>query len=60
MNSSDEKEKIDVLKQDLRNTAKDILDDAFDKEKINIIAAPGDSSLCVHAAAAGKLLIGVV
>jgi hypothetical protein len=60
MNSNDEKEKIDALKLDLRNAAKDILDDVFDKEKINIIAAPGDSPLCIHAAAAGKLLIGVV
>ncbi|KAJ5167002.1 amidase signature enzyme [Penicillium canariense] len=47
------KEEIDELAQDLRRAARDILDDLFDKEKINILAAPGDSSLCVHAAAAG-------
>lgn len=33
---------------------KRILDEVFDREQINIIAAPGDSALCVHAAAAGE------
>ncbi|KAK4868060.1 hypothetical protein LT330_007258 [Penicillium expansum] len=53
MNAVEEKEQIDELKQDLRRAARDILDDLFDKEKINILVAPGDSSLCVHASAAG-------
>ncbi len=30
-----------------------ILDEAFDGHGVNLIAAPADSSLCVHAAAAG-------
>lgn len=54
MDTTENKEKIDELKHDLRVAARDILDDLFEKEEINIVAAPGDSSLCVHAAAAGK------
>ncbi|KAJ5643622.1 amidase signature enzyme [Penicillium longicatenatum] len=53
MNTSETKEKIDDMKQGLRRAARDILDSLFDKEKINILAGPGDSSLCVHASAAG-------
>ncbi|KAJ5916612.1 amidase signature enzyme [Penicillium tannophilum] len=53
MNTTEERDKIDELKQSLRGTARGILDDLFEKEEINILAAPGDSSLCVHAAAAG-------
>jgi amidase len=47
MNAIDENKQIDELKQDLRRAARDILDDLFDEEKINILAAPGDSPLCV-------------
>ncbi|KAE8363999.1 amidase signature enzyme [Aspergillus caelatus] len=53
MNTTEGKEQIDEMKQDLRRAARDIVDDLFDKEKINILAAPGDSPLCVHASAAG-------
>ncbi|KAJ5140484.1 Amidase [Penicillium atrosanguineum] len=53
MNNIEEKQQIDELKRDLRKAGRDILDDLFDKEKINIVAGPGDSSLCVHASAAG-------
>ncbi|KAJ6011058.1 amidase signature enzyme [Penicillium sp. IBT 35674x] len=53
MNTTEQKGKIDELKMGLRGAAKDILNDLFDKENIKILAAPGDSSLCVHAAAAG-------
>ncbi|KAJ5122759.1 Amidase [Penicillium atrosanguineum] len=53
MNNMEEKQQIDELKRDLRKAGRDILDDLFDKEKINIVAGPGDSSLCVHASAAG-------
>ncbi|KAE8380867.1 amidase signature enzyme [Aspergillus bertholletiae] len=53
MNSIEEKEQIDEMKRDLRKAARDILDDLFDKEKINILAAPADSPLCAHASAAG-------
>jgi amidase len=55
MNSTESKDKIYALKQELRNTAKKILGEAFDKEEINLLAAPGDSPICVHAAAAGIL-----
>ncbi|CAI7644884.1 unnamed protein product [Penicillium glandicola] len=53
MNTIEKKEKIDELKQELRKAARAILDDLFDKENVNILAAPGDSPLCVHASAAG-------
>jgi amidase len=53
MNSTETKQNIDILKQDLRSTARQILDEAFDKQQVNLIAAPGDSPLCIHAAAAG-------
>ncbi|KAJ5541218.1 amidase signature enzyme [Penicillium frequentans] len=53
MDTTENKEKIDELKHGLRLAARNILDDLFEKEEINILAAPGDSSLCVHAAAAG-------
>lgn len=59
MDSNEAKEKIDALKQDLRSTATQILDEAFNKEQVNLIAAPGDSSLCIHAAAAGKLVANI-
>lgn len=54
MNTTEPRVKIDEMKQGLREAARGILDDLFDQEKINILAAPGDSSLCVHAAAAGN------
>ncbi|KAJ5746016.1 amidase signature enzyme [Penicillium odoratum] len=53
MNTTEEKGYIDELKHGLRKAARDILDDVFEKEHVNILAAPGDSSLCVHASAAG-------
>ncbi|GAB1193452.1 hypothetical protein APSETT444_002668 [Aspergillus pseudonomiae] len=55
MNTVEEKKHIDEMKQNLRRAARDILDDLFEKERINILAAPGDSPLCVHASAAGQL-----
>ncbi|KAF4451105.1 Amidase [Fusarium albosuccineum] len=59
MKSTDDEEYIQHLKQELRATAKQVLDETFEKEQINLIAAPGDSSLCVHAAAAGYPLATV-
>ncbi|KAM0418935.1 hypothetical protein ACHAPT_012093 [Fusarium lateritium] len=59
MNSSDDEERIRHLKQELRATAKQVLDEMFEKEQVNLIAAPGDSALCVHAAAAGYPLATV-
>ncbi|KAJ5792756.1 amidase signature enzyme [Penicillium pulvis] len=53
MHTNETRDKINELKKGLRGAARDILDDLFEKENINILAAPGDSSLCVHAAAAG-------
>ncbi|KAJ5711486.1 amidase signature enzyme [Penicillium malachiteum] len=53
MKTTDKKDNIDELKNNLRKAARDILDENFDNEGINILAAPGDSSLCIHAAAAG-------
>lgn len=54
MDSTDTKESIDILKRELRSTAKQVLNEVFDHEIINLIAAPGDSPLCIYAAAAGK------
>ncbi|KAL6412432.1 Amidase [Ilyonectria robusta] len=59
MNSTDDKEHIQDLKQELRAIAKQILDETFEKEQINLIVAPGDAPLCVHAAAAGYPLATV-
>ncbi|KAH6971403.1 amidase signature domain-containing protein [Ilyonectria sp. MPI-CAGE-AT-0026] len=59
MNSTDDKEHIQDLKQELRAIAKQILDETFEKEQINLIVAPGDAPLCVHAAAAGHPLATV-
>lgn len=53
MNSTETKQEIDRLKNDLRSTARRILDGVFEEQKVNLIAAPGDSPLCIHAAAAG-------
>ncbi|KAK3901220.1 amidase signature domain-containing protein [Staphylotrichum tortipilum] len=53
LHNIDEGPYIAQLKTRLRATAHRILDDAFDSQGLNIIAAPADSPLCVHAAAAG-------
>ncbi|KAI0468028.1 amidase signature enzyme [Xylaria cf. heliscus] len=50
---------IAKLKQELRSQGRKILDDAFDSEDVNIIAAPGDSPLCVYAAVAGYPIAAV-
>lgn len=55
MNSTESKEQIDVLKQELRSTARQILDETFENTQTNLLVAPGDAPLCVHAAAAGIL-----
>jgi len=51
---NDEPEKIESLKSRFRPIGQQIINNAFDTQGLNIIAAPGDSSLCIHAAAAGK------
>ncbi|GFP59182.1 putative amidase C869.01 [Trichoderma asperellum] len=50
---NDEPEKIESLKSRFRPIGQQIINNAFDTQGLNIIAAPGDSSLCIHAAAAG-------
>lgn len=37
----------------VRQRGKAIINEVFEKEGVNLIGAPGDSPLCVHAAAAG-------
>ncbi|KAJ5614229.1 amidase signature enzyme [Penicillium herquei] len=59
MKTTDKKDHIDELKNNLRKAARDILDEVFENEGINILAAPGDSSLCIHAAAAGYPIVTV-
>lgn len=51
---NDKPEKIESLKSRFRPVGQQIINNAFDTQGLNIIVAPGDSSLCVHAAAAGK------
>ena len=54
LHNADSAEHIARLKTGLRSVARQILDDVFDGQQVNIIAAPADSSLCIHAAASGK------
>ncbi|KAK8140053.1 amidase [Apiospora sp. TS-2023a] len=50
----DEPEKeIKLLGEKLRAKARMILDQIYEKEKINLIAAPVDSAFCIYSAAAG-------
>ncbi|KAL7930155.1 amidase signature domain-containing protein [Trichoderma chlorosporum] len=50
---NDDPEKIEGLRNGLRQVAQQIINTAFDTQGVNLIVAPGDSSLCIHAAAAG-------
>ncbi|PON20573.1 hypothetical protein TGAM01_v210531 [Trichoderma gamsii] len=50
---NDKPEKIESLKSRFRPVGQQIINNAFDAQGLNIIVAPGDSSLCIHAAAAG-------
>ncbi|KAI1272252.1 amidase signature enzyme [Xylaria sp. FL0933] len=47
------------LKRRLRQHARDLLDKTFEVAQVNLIVAPGDSPLCVHAAAAGYPIVAV-
>ncbi|KAL2277821.1 hypothetical protein FJTKL_15113 [Diaporthe vaccinii] len=49
----DTEENVARLKDGLRKKARSVLEPVFQDNGINIIAAPADSSLCIHAAAAG-------
>lgn len=51
---NDKPEKIESLKSRFRPVGQQIINNAFDAQGLNIIVAPGDSSLCIHAATAGK------
>ncbi|KAK6078644.1 hypothetical protein SCUP515_09694 [Seiridium cupressi] len=46
-------EEIALLKQKFREKGKSIINDVLNRENVNLIAAPGDSPMCIHAAAAG-------
>jgi amidase len=52
---NDEPEKIDSLKSRFRLVGQKIINDAFETQGVNIIAAPADSPLCIHSSVAGKL-----
>lgn len=43
------------MKQKLRSKGKAIINEVLERENVRMIGAPGDSSLCIHAAAAGRL-----
>ncbi|KAK7726495.1 hypothetical protein SLS63_007656 [Diaporthe eres] len=49
----DTEENVARLRDGLRKKARSVLEPVFHDNGINIIAAPADSSLCIHAAAAG-------
>ncbi|KAK0765614.1 hypothetical protein N5P37_001551 [Trichoderma harzianum] len=51
--NADEEEEIEFLKKGLRAKARQLLDSTFDTEGVSIIAAPTDSALLIHGAAAG-------
>ncbi|KAK3682983.1 amidase signature domain-containing protein [Podospora appendiculata] len=53
LHNDDTPEHIASLKEGLRAVGKQIIDRVLAREGVNIIAAPADSSLCIHAAAAG-------
>ncbi|RFU73057.1 amidase [Trichoderma arundinaceum] len=53
LSNADAEEEIEFLKKGLRAKARQLLDNAFDIEGVNIIAAPTDSALLIHGAAAG-------
>jgi len=57
--NNDKEEYISSLRKGIRSTAKRILDQVFEDENVNIIAAPADSPLCIHAAASGEFVPGV-
>ncbi|EGR47116.1 amidase [Trichoderma reesei QM6a] len=50
---NDEPEKLEALRKDVRSAAQAIIHTAFNSQGVNLLVAPGDSSLCIHAAAAG-------
>lgn len=54
MNKSEDAEYIERLKGELREKAKETLENVFSEIEVNLIAGPCDSALCVYAAAAGK------
>jgi amidase len=51
--NEDAEDDIAALKIGLRSVARQILNRVFDGEGVNVIVAPADSSLCIHAAASG-------
>lgn len=52
--NTDTEEHVARLRDGLRNQARSVLEPVFQENGINIIAAPADSSLCIHAATAGE------
>lgn len=53
MNDASLKANIELYRTKLRKLAREILDNVFDKQSVDLIVAPADSAICVHAAAAG-------
>ncbi|POS69998.1 hypothetical protein DHEL01_v211609 [Diaporthe helianthi] len=51
--NADTEENVARLRDGLRKQARNVLGPVFRENGVNIIAAPADSSLCIHAAAAG-------
>ncbi|KAJ6437212.1 amidase [Purpureocillium lavendulum] len=53
MNSNDDPEHMQKIKDELRKTARQILDRAFEDNGVNLLVGPVDSGFCIHASAAG-------
>lgn len=43
-----------LIGEKLRAKARQILDQIYEKENVDLIAAPVDSAFCIYSAAAGK------
>ncbi|KAK0708454.1 amidase signature domain-containing protein [Lasiosphaeris hirsuta] len=52
-NNDDNEEHISTLRAGLKAVARNMVDTALERENVDMIAAPSDSPLCIHAAAAG-------
>jgi amidase len=57
LNNNDSEENIVKFRREMKRIAQGGLEKVFQEHKLDVIAAPADSPLCVPAAAAGKSII---
>ncbi|KAI0129715.1 amidase signature domain-containing protein [Xylariales sp. AK1849] len=53
LHNSDNEDHIAYLRKRQRKVARELIDGVFDKEQVELIAAPSDSCFCMYAACAG-------